>query len=92
MKKIIFLAFCLVIGFVGVWFRFSCSSEQDLERSLTIANVEALSSGELLYSVSSCAQKISDNDNYGRKYNQVYCGDCKEHMVTKVWGEGTCSK
>lgn len=55
-------------------------------------NIEALASGELpgVGGRYSCAGKISSNENYGKVYTQRYCGDCKEHSITREWGVSNC--
>lgn len=45
-KKMIVMAFCLVIAFVGAWLHFSCLEKQKMEKDLTLANVEALTQGD----------------------------------------------
>ena len=56
-------------------------------------NVEALANGESPGNTRHypCVIKISSNSSYGREYVERYCGDCKEHTITKSWGDDNCS-
>lgn len=55
-------------------------------------NVEALATGENCGETTrySCVKHISSNETYGKSYTQRFCGDCKEHTITKEWDTSEC--
>jgi len=84
---------CMVAAGTESWKAYSAyNCKQSKMDFLLLENVEALSSaadiGTRYYT---CAKKISSNEYYGKSYTQRYCGDCKEHSVTKDWGTDNCT-
>ena len=61
--------------------------------NLLLQNVEALSfDGESERNFFPCYEKISSNEQYGKKFEGRYCGDCLTALMTRGWSESMCHR
>ena len=93
MKRNFFVFSCVAIAIAWSGGAYYFCSKKIVSNHLLLENVEALTGGDTgsVSSSHSCNKQIYFlDDNSGKNFSARYCGDCKEHIVTRVWGEDNC--